>query len=814
MSLANVSVNVCPDLQGSLLTEFEKRYKKPGNSRARTGELIVHWQNRIDPDRCPSDQAVLNLLKGKRNTSELWLVDGLCRLLLGCSYAEWGNQFAQKQYDNTLVKIHTSNPNSDFLEVEGPIAHPSIPNQNFVGRDKAIASLNTHINQGAKIIVIQATGGVGKTTLAHEYLNSQGFDLVLDLPMAKEKDNIQLVDSVIEGWLKQDFDEEPGREFWEMLRRLKRQLQTRKIGVLIDNLEPALDGQGRFIEPHHRYVELLRVLADPTVQSVTLITSRFRLCESDVNVAHYLLPGLDEQAWQQFFMNRHINIDIPTLNAMNKAYGGNAKAMGILCGAILEDFDGDMVAYWRENSGDLLVKTDLKNLVTSQFHRLQELGSEAYQLLCRLGCYRYQDVPTVPTEGLLCLLWDVPEGQRRRVIESLRNRSLVECDKAEYWLHPMIRAEAIARLRASEDWEEANRKVAEFWTDSVKTVETVENLLKAFEAYYHYVEINDFEQAGYVIVRRRDTSWKNGEPLGVAFYRLGLLQPMIYSINSIISELKNNHILTMLYNILGDLYWLTGAMNAAIEFHDLSFKAAERTLLSINLSPSIYFEVKRWKTWSLINTGLCKISLWELEEAVNIFQNIESLCNNHQDSENGLYKNEKDYLYCLAFLNSCLGFKELALSYAKKAELVVYKIDNSSWSQGYSLLFMGLTYKNLGELDKSFEMFRQAISFAEKIHYTQVKAKALSGLAELYREQSDFTTARFHHSESIALLDKIGAKCDLAEAHYQFALTHQKMGDAEKSQIPFQEAIRLFTEMEAPKQVEKVRKAIGKIDEI
>ncbi|MEG3862308.1 tetratricopeptide repeat protein [Microcoleus sp. herbarium12] len=106
------------------------------------------------------------------------------------------------------------------------------------------------------------------------------------------------------------------------------------------------------------------------------------------------------------------------------------------------------------------------------------------------------------------------------------------------------------------------------------------------------------------------------------------------------------------------------------------------------------------------------------------------------------------------------------------------------------------------------------MAFAEKTHYTQVKAKALSGMAELYREQSDFTTALSHHSESIALLDKIGAKCDLAEAHYQLALTHQKMGDAEKSQTAFQEAIRLFTEMEAPQQVEKVRKAIGKSDEV
>ena len=221
-------------------------------------------------------------------------------------------------------------------------------------------------------------------------------------------------------------------------------------------------------------------------------------------------------------------------------------------------------------------------------------------------------MPTVPTEGLLCLLWDVPEGQRRRVIESLQialwkslMRILVASDDSE---------EAIARLRASEDGEEANRKAADFWTDSVKTVETVENALRAFEAYYHCVEINDFEQAGYVIVRRRDSSWQNGERLGGAFYRLGLLQPMIYSINSIISQVKNDYILSELYNFLGDLYWLTGGINPAIECHNLSFQAAERTLLSINLSPLIYFYAKRLKTALLINTGLCRIDLWELEE--------------------------------------------------------------------------------------------------------------------------------------------------------------------------------------------------------
>ena len=480
-----------------------------------------------------------------------------------------------KKYRPDLVKVRDI-PNQ--VRVTGTPTEESKQNScstqkpfsaNFVGREGAIAHLNTLINQ-AKIIVIQAAGGVGKTTLAQEYLKSQGF-LVLYLPMAKEKESITAVESVVEEWLKRDFEEEPGREFGVMLARLKRQLQNRRVGVLIDNLEPALDKQGRFIEPHRRYVELLRVLGDSTVQSVTLITSRDRLCDDGVNVEHYLLPGLDEQAWQQFFSSRNINIDTPTLKAMHNAYGGNAKAMDIFCGAIRQEFDGDMAAYWQENSVDLLVKPDLKNLVTNQFNRLQEIDFQAYQLLCRLGCYRYQDVPTVPTEGLLCLLWDVEEARRRSIIESLRNRSLVEFHKAEYWLHPMIREKAIARLRKSEDWEIANCKAAEFWTESVNQICNLKDVITAFEAYYQYLEINNFYLAGKVIFYKRFNSWTTPESLGYSFWNFGLSQAIINAIERILPNISTDIIdykfeyLITINIILSYSYTIVGGLHKAIE---------------------------------------------------------------------------------------------------------------------------------------------------------------------------------------------------------------------------------------------------------
>ena len=689
---------------------------------------------------------------------------------------------------NSTPAIATS---ADTLEAEPQLdtGAKCESDPSFVGREEAIANLNTLVSQGAKVIFIQAPGGVGKTTLAQQYLKTQGFDLVLDLPMAKEKENITAVESVIEEWLKQDFQEEPGREFGVTLGRLKRQLQTRRIGILIDNLEPALDKQGKFIEKHRRYVELLRVLADSTVQSVTLITSREPLAEC-VDVANYSLPSLNEQAWQEFF-SRHINVDAKALEEMHKAYGGNALAMKVLCDPIQKD--GGMAAYWRKHKveADLLVELAVENLVKDQFNRLEEIYPEVYRLLCRLGCFRYQDVPTVPIEGLLCLLWDVPEIQRRRIIVSLRNRCLVECQKGEYLLHPVIRAEARERLKSTEDWEEANRKAADFWTESVKTVEKIEDAIRAVEAYYQYVAIEDFNLAGNVIIQDRSNKWGRDESLGASFYRLGLLQQIKTAINQIINNITDSYTQSKIYNILGDVYWLTGHIKSSIDFH---IKAKEIAIVIQNKAVEVV---------AYFNIGLCYIDLLEIQQSVQLFEKVVNLSENTE-----CHRYAVPSWYCLAFLNSFLGRWQEAFYLVEKIQKESSVEKFNTWAVGYKLLFLGQTYNNLEEPEKSFEMYRRAIAFAEESYYTQVKAKALTGLAELYRKQEDFDTALPNHSESIEILDKIGAKCDLAEAYYQIGLTYQKMDDLEKSQAKFDEAIRLFNQIEAPKQVEKVQRAI------
>jgi hypothetical protein len=456
---------------------------------------------------------------------------------------------------------------------------PRFISPDFIGRDDEVAFIHHLTAQGAKCILILAPGGTGKTELAKNYLK-QAFDSYIEFPIAKERRNIASIASLVEEKLR-GLHEEPGREFMVSLDRLKRKLQQERIGVLIDNLEPALDGNGRFVEEHRDYIELLRVLTDSSLRSTTLITSRESLNEG-LDIQTLNLGGLKVPVWQIFFSQQGINADTSVLAEVHKAYGGNALAMKILCDPIKRFHDGDLAAYWQTSKTEsgLVVVLALENLIREQFDRLQSNSPEAYKLLCRMGCFRYQDVPTVPSEGLISLLWDVSQEKRSRVIISLRNCPLIELEKGEYFLHSIIRAEAISRLRASSEWEETNRKAAEFWIDSVKSVENIDDAVNAFEAFYHYISIDSFGEAARVLTGTRESGseWEklldDGEHLAEANRRLALHNKIISAIELVLPRLSketkvensdNLYCISILYKCWADNLWLSGKINDALK---------------------------------------------------------------------------------------------------------------------------------------------------------------------------------------------------------------------------------------------------------
>ena len=149
----------------------------------------------------------------------------------------------------------------------------------------------------------------------------------------------------------------------------------------------------------------------------------------------------------------------------------------------------------------------------------------------------------------------------------------------------MIRAEAIARLRLSNEWQIANHKAAEFWTTNIKQIETVKDAKHSLEAYYHYIDINEFKLAGKVILKSRNNQYQQFLPLGSTLYRMGLIQPILAAINQVVNNLGNDQNLSELYNILGDLYWITGKISQAIACQEKTITLATQALKSLVPQP-------------------------------------------------------------------------------------------------------------------------------------------------------------------------------------------------------------------------------------
>jgi tetratricopeptide (TPR) repeat protein len=698
-------------------------------------------------------------------------------------------------------RVTKTNLKSIVQRHAGALLPPQSLDRQFIGRASAFARLDELSQQGQRAIVIQGEGGVGKTTLAQQYLTTCGCDLVLELLMAKETAQITPAEIVVEEWLRQDLQTEPGREFGISLLRLKRQLRDRKIGVLIDNLEPALDRDGRIISSQRSYVELFRVLTDRQLLGITLITSRDKLCEVDLNLTHYRLAGLDLPTWHQYFHDRQITTSPGLINPFHQNYGGNAKAMEIIVGNIWAEFDGDLGAYTLATQSQNSIDPSLKQLIINQFDRLQQLDPAAYQLLCRAGCYRYQDLARVNADALACLLWDVEPPQRQQVIDSLKHRSAIESHRGEYWLHPAIRAESIARLRNTASWIQANQQAAIFWSNSVAKITDLHSAITALEAYYHYVEIDEFELASQVLLQPRENQWGQFLPLASSLYRLGSIQPALTAISQIIPTLSPSRSTAELLNILGDLYWIVGRVHEAIASQEQAIcfiKAATDRQTAHELYCLEILEID-----SLLSMGLYQIDLGELTQARDLFiQAIEIADRPAHDRWAQKVK------ICLALVESSLGNITRSRQLLTQIQPLITQ-QKSTGSSAYFLQIIGQTYTNLGEYAQAATIYHQTLKFCQTGNYLQIQARTLTGLAQLYRLQGNLELAQQTHRQSIELLDRIGAKCDLATAYYQAGLTWQQAGDLTQSHIYLHaHAERLFQEIAAPQQLAKVKLAI------
>jgi tetratricopeptide (TPR) repeat protein len=665
----------------------------------------------------------------------------------------------------------------------------------FLGRDEDIAAIDRKWKQDrASVILIHGAGGMGKTRLAWKYLESRQFGMLLECWMPSESLHVPSAESQVGKWLKQHFNEEVGREFHVNLDRLRYCLRQASVpvAILIDNFDVILDGRGRLHHESRAYLDLLRMLAETGSNGskiLTLITSREILQEGRVNLTLHSLQGLSEVAWKKAFSHHEIDIhttrSTQALQEMWDACQGNATAMHILMGEVRDRYESDLVSYWHECDRNLLNDCKLQELVASQFDKLQQQYPPAYKLLCRLGCYRYQAPSHISGLGVRTLLWDVPESDHRGVIRSLENLALIESRRGNiFWLHPMIHAEARKRLRFMTDWGVAHSKASEFWLQGPTRVQKLEDTRPFLEAYYHALDREDYDQACEVLCTPVPSLWGESLSLGWVLYRFRSLQQIIDTAQPILSKAEPGLDLGRLCNLLGYTYRATGDLDRALTYHRQALTIAEDQSL------------KHLQISSLMNLGLSHRDRWDIDAAIDEFQEVYDL--SRDDPSTGY---QRYSACCLAYLYSGWGDKAMALDYLHAVDTYELSPTGSNWGQAYSLLYLGHAYRNLGDYEAALELFQEVLIASQTADFIPIYAMALSASAQIYREFKQMNEAIDRHDSAIELLDKLGAKCDLAGAYAQRGLTYQALGEENKAWQDKGMAIGLFRAINVPKQV-------------
>jgi tetratricopeptide (TPR) repeat protein len=682
-------------------------------------------------------------------------------------------------------------------------------NLSFLGRARVIESLNA-LAKTNRLIVIHAVGGQGKTTVAQKYLQeleSNGYQLI-ELYMPIDDRNIPSAKSVLDEWFNRDFHEMSSSQFAVTLDRLRRIIKERKLAILVDNIESLLDENGKFIPDHAQYLELFSVLSDHATQSITIVTSRCRLLESRLrSVYNYAIPPLSQSDWQDYFTYNNVLFDEKSLAEMHSKLGGNAKAMTSLCGEIYMDFDRNATIFWEQRGADILASADLKDLVSGHLDRLVKVEPLAYSLLKRMGCYRYQSIPHIPIEALFYQLWDSPKAEHVKIIEVIKNRSLLELANGEYSLHPLVRAEAVHLLKQNEEeFTKAHNNAADFWKAKVQSLDTDKDLLMAFEPCYHYLETNDLHK---IIEIFLNTDLMKEGYLHIAFY--GRLSPTL--VLELLDKIEQRSlllppeqgipVLAHVKSFRGNAYFFSGEPQKALIELEAAIKIIEQ-----NNSPQLIFFLLS----NVFQAFACKLDLGEFDEALVLIQpyidNIDRYkCTNHPRIQQWftVYPQLARSFILAMKLEHDASVALIEETYEVITNSSLYMSDSSKCC---ACLYFGFICVMNKRFDQALKIYNTALQFSHATSNKPLEGKTMRRIVVIYRNIGDLPKAKEFCLQAKDMLIKIESKLDLAKVLVEEALIARQM-QVLGYDNNFETAIGLFTELNAPKQVERVRKLMG-----
>ncbi|MBA2678901.1 MAG: hypothetical protein H0U76_10980, partial [Ktedonobacteraceae bacterium] len=321
--------------------------------------------------------------------------------------------------------------------------------EHFYGREHDLTTLKGWMQEErCRLIVIQAMGGMGKTTLSKEL--TQQVSASFDFIFWRSLQNAPPIEHILETCvtflsnqqttlLPQDLDEK--------ILMLISYLRKRRCLIVLDNFESVLQGgdrAGLYRVGYEGYGRLLELVGGGQHQSCLLLTTRekpgelARLEGNTQSVRLLDLKGLELEEVQGMLRSFDLTGSDNTWTRFINFYSKNPLALRLASQLVQDVYQGDIATFLNQ---DALLVGDVWQLIEQQFERAAPLEQE---MLYWLAVEREKTSAEVLEADIV---HNVLKRELLDSLISLRRRSLVEREGTGlFLLQPVIQEYVTSRL--------------------------------------------------------------------------------------------------------------------------------------------------------------------------------------------------------------------------------------------------------------------------------------------------------------------------------------------------------------------------------
>ncbi len=321
--------------------------------------------------------------------------------------------------------------------------------EHFYGREQELATLKQWVrDERCRLVVIQAIGGMGKTTLSKELTQQVSADF--DFVFWRSLQNAPPIDQILEtcvAFLSNQQTVLLPQHLDAQIVVLIDYLRKRRCLLVLDNFESVLQGgdrAGAYRPGYEGYGRLLELVGAGKHQGCLLLTTREKpreLAPLELNsqaIRTLELKGLELNEAQRMLSHSSLSGSDEAWTRLIDLYAKNPLALKLISEPIREVFQGDIAAFL--NQGEHLVG-EISPLVEQQFERASPIEQE---ILYWLAVERERTSLDTLKEDLV---HSALKGELPQALNLLRRRSLVERTGAGLFsLQPVILEYITTRL--------------------------------------------------------------------------------------------------------------------------------------------------------------------------------------------------------------------------------------------------------------------------------------------------------------------------------------------------------------------------------